>query len=61
MAPLIQPDASFVVKVTGTATDGTVAGESVSVTLGNTDDNPTVEGSDQTQNQSDNDDAGTNL
>ncbi|KPQ33803.1 MAG: hypothetical protein HLUCCA11_17480 [Phormidesmis priestleyi Ana] len=57
----IQPDASFVVKVTGTATDGTVAGESVSVTLGNTDDNPTVEGSDQTQNQSDNDDAGTNL
>jgi hypothetical protein len=52
----IAPDASFVVKVTGRPSASAVAGQPVSVTLGNTTDNPTIEGPDQTQNQSDNDD-----
>ena len=55
----IQPDASFVVKVTGTPAAGTVAGDAVSVTIGNTDDN-TDEGVDPTQNQADDSDGGTN-
>ncbi|MEM9148967.1 MAG: hypothetical protein AAGB19_00650 [Cyanobacteria bacterium P01_F01_bin.3] len=53
----IPADGSFTVRVTGTPAVGTVAGDSVSVRLGNTTDNPTVEGTDQEQNQSDNDDA----
>ena len=48
----IQPDASFVVKVTGTPADGTQAGDPVSVTIGDTDENATSEGTDSTQNQS---------
>jgi hypothetical protein len=55
----IQPDSKFVVKVTGTPLTGTTAGSSVSVTLGNTADNTSTEGTDQTQNQSDIDDGST--
>jgi hypothetical protein len=56
----IAPDASFVVRVTGTPAAGTVAGASVDVRLGNTTDNPTIEGLDQTQNQTDLDDGSAN-
>ncbi len=56
----IQPDASFVVKVTGTPTAGTIAGAPVSVTIGNTADNAPPEGVDPTQNQPDASDGGTN-
>ncbi len=45
------PDESFLVKVYGTPTPGTVANEPVGVTLGNTDDNTASEGPDPTQNQ----------
>ena len=48
----IQPDASFVVKVTGTPATGTAAGDPVSVTIGDTDENASPEGTDPTQNQS---------
>ncbi|MEM8503837.1 MAG: hypothetical protein AAF716_11870 [Cyanobacteria bacterium P01_D01_bin.1] len=47
----IAADESFIVRVYGTPTPGTVAGEPVGVTLGDTDDNPTEEGPDGTQNQ----------
>lgn len=47
----VNPDASFEVRVTGTPADGTVAGDPVSVTLGDTDENATSEGVDPTQNQ----------
>ena len=47
----IQPDESFIVKVTGTPTVGTQAGDSVSVTIGDTDDTIAPEGVDPTQNQ----------
>jgi hypothetical protein len=57
----IAPNASFVVKVTGTPAAGTAAGSTVGVTLGNTTDNPAIEGTDQTQNQSDNNDAGATV
>ena len=56
----IQPDAGFVVKVTGTPAPGTIAGDPVSVTIGNTDDNTPSEGVDPTQNQPDATDGGTN-
>ncbi len=57
----IDPDESFRVRVTGTPAAGTVAGDLIVVELGNTTDNPTVEGVDEEQNQSDNDDGGANL
>lgn len=57
----IAPDENFTVVVTGTPDAAAVAGDQISVTLGNTTDNPTVEGLDETQNQADNDDAGANL
>ena len=47
----VAPDESFEVRVTGTPAAGTIAGNPVSVTLGNTDENTTSEGSDPTQNQ----------
>lgn len=57
----IQPDKSFVVKVTGTPASGARAGDAVSVTIGNTGDNTPSEGSDATQNQPDASDGATNL
>ena len=47
----VNPDASFEVRVTGNPESGTVAGESISVTLGDTDGNANPEGTDPTQNQ----------
>jgi len=61
-APISIPaDGSFIVRVTGTPAVGTTAGQLISVTLGNTADNTTVEGADQTQNQTDIDDGAPNL
>ncbi len=54
----IQPDKSFVVKVTGTPASGARAGDTVSVTIGNTSDNTPPEGADPTQNQPDASDGG---
>jgi hypothetical protein len=51
----IPPDGQFVVKVTGTPAAGTVAGQTVSVRLGDTTNNPDS-GPDPTQNQPDNSD-----
>ncbi len=51
----IDPDAGFVVKVTGRPTTGTTAGSAVSVRLGDTTNNPDS-GPDPTQNQPDNGD-----
>jgi len=52
----VSPNGDFVVVVRGTPESGTTAGQAIVVTLGNTDDNTAVEGTDQTQNQSDADD-----
>ncbi|MEO1392836.1 MAG: hypothetical protein AAFV90_07985 [Cyanobacteria bacterium J06634_5] len=54
------PDEQFIVKVSGTPSPTAADGDTIDVSLGNTADNPTTEGTDQTQNQSDDDDAGTN-
>ncbi len=59
MERLFDPDASFVVKVTGTPAANTTAGDAVSVRLGNTTDN-VDEGPDPTQNQRDNNVDGDN-
>ena len=57
LPPVIGPDESFIVKVTGRPAAGTAAGDTISVRLGDTTNNPD-EGPDPTQNQPDDSDTG---